>query len=259
MSRRRKISLRSYPGRCAGKSGRENCRSRSRMLAGCRALLAHRAYADLEVFSSEPTWLTRDAAFMTQFAALRQLALVNRAPGADLREAAYAIATHAFLRRWLELSDALVDELDGSRRLKARRRKGILRHLDGPLRGMPFFEPPVSLYVSDRSPEPRIFPAWDELEFVVLLGHSDEHGWRPTKQTLNFDEARAWAEMKAATLYARTAKRDIPGQTWRPLGGDPDVNLREIRFDVELFRRWAVMSEVQRPPSRRRSSRRRRG
>jgi hypothetical protein len=207
----------------------------------------------LRILSTEPTWLTQDATFIAQFAALRELALLNRAPGADVRETAYALTTHPFLRRWLELSDALVDELDGSRRLKVRRRKGVLRHVDGPLRGLPFFEPPAVLYASQRSPEPRVFPLWDELEWLVLVGHADEFGWRPTKHTLNFDEARAWAEMKAATLYLHTAKRDIPGQTWRSLGSDPDANLRELRFDVEAFRRWAVMSEVECAQSRRRS------
>jgi len=193
---------------------------------------------------AEPTWLTSDPVFVSQLQALRELALVNRESGVDLRPAATATATHSFLRRWLERSDALVDELHAPSRLKARRRRGVLRHLDGPQRGLPFFPPPLPIYRTSDSPHPRIFPLWDELEWLALPGCTDEFGWRPTKDEINIDEARAWAGMKSATLYHHTWKRDVPGQKWRPLRDDAESNLREVRFDVEGFRRWALISEV---------------
>ena len=193
---------------------------------------------------AEPTWLTNDPAFVSQLQALQELALVSRESGADLRPAATAIATHSFLRRWLYRSDALVDELTAPLRLKGRRRRGILRHIDGALRGLPFFQPPLVLYRTHDSPQPRIFPLWDELEWIVLPGRMDQLGWRPAKDEINFDEARAWTGMKSATLYHHTWKRDVPGQTWRALGGDAESNLREVRFQVEAFRRWTMISEV---------------
>jgi hypothetical protein len=187
---------------------------------------------------------------------LRELALISGESGADMRPAAKAIATHSFLRRWLDRSDVLVDELPAPVRLKRRRRYGILRHLDGPLRGLPFFEPPIGLYRTGESPNPRVFPLWDELEWVVLPGRIDELGWRPAKDEINVDEVRAWARMKSATLYHHTWKRDVPGQKWRPLAGDPDSNLRDVRFDVEALRGWALMSEMK--GTKLRSERRRR-
>jgi hypothetical protein len=178
--------------------------------------------------------------------ALHELAFMNRQSGGDLRTAAKAVATHAFLVRWLDRSDALVDEWPGPARLKARRRRGILRHLDGPLRGLPFFQPPLGLYRTSESPEPRAFPLWDELEILVLPGRIDESGWRPTKDEITFDEARAWVGMKAATLYYHTSQRNVPGQMWRSLGADPDSNLRELRFETRQLRAWGLISGIRR-------------
>lgn len=196
---------------------------------------------------AEPTWLTHDEVFASQFSALQQLTLTKREAGADMRSVADVIATHPFLKRWLERSDALVDELGGSKRLKARRRRGVLRHLDGPLRGVPFVQPPLNIYRSSDSPEPRAFALWDELEWLVIPGRFDDLGWRPTKDEINFDEARAWLGVKAATLYYHTWKRDIPGQKWRSARQNPDRSLREIRFDTESFHGWAAVSDLRGP------------
>lgn len=207
-------------------------------------LVARKIRCDTYRNFAEPTWLTSDPAFVSQLEALRELALVNREGGADMRPAAKAVAMHPFLTRWLERSDALVDELQAPVRLKGRRRRGILRHLDGPLRGLPFFQPLLSLYRTSDSPEPRIFALWDELEWIVLPGRIDQLGWRPAKDEINFDEARAWAGMKSATLYHHTWKRDVPGQKWRSLAGDPESNLRKVKFEVDALRQWGLISEI---------------
>lgn len=216
----------------------------------CRVVvwLRHRR---MPILSAEPTWLTEDPEFEAQFAALREIALTYTADGVDLREVTYAIAIHPLLKRWLQRSDAIVDELAGSERLRKRRRYGILRHLYGPMRGLPFFQPSLELYRKAGSLEPRVYPLWDELEVVVLPGRIDEFGWRPIKDEITFDELRAWTELRAGTLYAHTSKRQIPGQTWRILGNDPDKNLHELRFHVEDVRGWAMVSD--------RSSRRAKG
>jgi hypothetical protein len=72
------------------------------------------------------------------------------------------------LRRWLEESDRLAQELPGSRRLRRRRRLGILRWTEGPSLGLPYFEPLV--YPTPFAPEKRVLPLLDELDYVIIAG-----------------------------------------------------------------------------------------
>lgn len=175
--------------------------------------------------------------------ALAELDRSNRRAGADVRIEAYRLTEDwPHLRHWLENSDRLVDELPGSRRLRVRRRRGILRHMDGPERGLPFFEP--LMYPTSSAPEPRAKPLKDELEYLVIPGRNDAGRWRPVKDELTFDEARAIAMMKAGTLYRLTWREGaVPGCIRRRLD-DKRSHTAELRFDTEELVGWAVVSKT---------------
>ena len=163
--------------------------------------------------------------------ALAELDRNNRRAGTDLRIEAY--------RTWLGDSDRLVDELSGSRRLRTRRRHGILRHTDGPELGLPFFEP--LMYPTSSAPEPRAKPLKDELEYLVVAGRNEEGRWRPVKDELTFDEARAIAMMKAGTLYRLTSKQLVPGLIRRQWTAESEVFTAELRFATLDYLKWAVV------------------
>lgn len=176
--------------------------------------------------------------------ALEQLAELdrnNRSAGADLRMEAYRIVKdQPDLRRWLEESDRLAQELRGSRRLRRRRRLGILRWTEGPLRGLPYFEPLV--YPTSFGPEYRVKPLMDELEYIIIPGRIEDGRWRPAKDELIFDEARAIAMMKAGTLYRLTCREGaVPGCIRRRLDNDKRSHTTELRFDTVEFMGWAVV------------------
>ena len=145
------------------------------------------------------------------------------------------------MRQRLAESDRLVEELSGSIRLWQRRRRGVLRHISGPDIGFPFFRPDLDHYRNREAPEPRIFKLADELEWVVVPGRTDANKWRPIKDELTFDEARAIAGMKAGTLYAHTAGRKVPGQICRQLGEELDKTTHGLRFWTEKFMAWALI------------------
>jgi hypothetical protein len=163
----------------------------------------------------------------------------NRRGGADLRMEAYRITENLpRLRNWLVESDGLVEQLAGSKRLRARRRRGILRHLEGSLRGMPFFDPPM--YPTKFAPEPRLRFLKDELETVVLGGYFEDGIWRPSKDEITFDELRALADMKAGTLYRLTCNRFVPGLIRRRLGNSAS-HTSELRFRTIDVMQWSVV------------------
>jgi len=114
--------------------------------------------------------------------ALEQLAELdhnNRRAGADVRMDAYRIVKDKpDLRRWLEESDRLAQELPGSRRLRRRRRLGILRWIEGPSLGLPYFEP--LFYPTPFAPEKRVLPLLDELDYVIIAGRIEDGRWRPS-------------------------------------------------------------------------------
>ena len=176
--------------------------------------------------------------------ALEQLAELdrhNRGAGADVRMEAYRIVKdNPDLRRWLEESDRLGQELPGSRRLRRRRRVGILRWTEGPSLGLPYFEPLV--YATPFAPEKRVLPLLDELDYVVISGRIEDGRWRPSKDELTFDEARAIAMMKSGTLYRLTWREGaVPGRIRRNLDNDRRSHTTELRFDTVEFMGWAVV------------------
>lgn len=172
--------------------------------------------------------------------ALADLDWKNRRAGADVRFEAYRLTEGLpRLRHWLEESDRVVDELPGAKRLRRRRRRGILRHIDGPLRGMPYFEPPM--FPTAFAPVPRLGLLRDEMEALWVAGRLEDGTWRPAKDEITFDEARAIAMMKAGTLYRLTSKRLVPGLIVRGLGGAREAHTGELRFLSREFARWAVV------------------
>ncbi len=172
--------------------------------------------------------------------ALSELDRRNRRAGADVRIEAYRITEGLPQQRdWLAESDRLVDELRGSERLRRRRRRGILRHTEGSAKGMPYFEPPM--YPTKFAPEPRAWFQKDELEAVVIPGRFEHGIWRPAKDEITFDEARAIAMMKAGTLYRLTSKRLVPGLIRRGLGASAESHTGELRFLTVVYMRWSVV------------------
>lgn len=167
----------------------------------------------------------------------------NRHAGADVREETYRITEGLpRLRDWLEQSDRLVEELPGAKRLRRRRRRGILRHLDGSLKGMPFFEP--LLCATAFSPEPRIGYLKDELEAIVLPGRREGATWLPAKDEITFDEARAIAMIKAGTLYRLTSQGRVPGMIRRGFGPNSESHTAELRFSSRDYVQWRVVLRV---------------
>jgi hypothetical protein len=171
---------------------------------------------------------------------LAELDRKNRHAGADVRVEAYRITEGLpRLRNWLEQSDLLVEELPGAKRLRRRRRRGIVRYLEGSLKGMPYFEPMV--FPTAFSPEPRIGYLKDELEVIVLVGRREGAMWVPAKDEITFDEARAIAMMKAGTLYRLTSKCRVPGMIRRGFGPNSESHTAELRFFSRDFMHWRVV------------------
>lgn len=184
--------------------------------------------------------LTFSVAEKRALEALADLDWRNRRAGADVRFDAFRLTDGLpRLRYWLEESDRLVDELKGSKRLRPRRRRGILRHTEGSLRGMPYFEPP--LHPTAFAPEPRIRYLVDELENLIIGGRPEHRSWRPAKDEITFDEARAIVMMKAGTLYRLTGKKLVPGLIVRSFVGNSKSHTAELRFLTREFMQWGVV------------------
>lgn len=170
---------------------------------------------------------------------LAELDRRNRRAGVDLRLEAHRLTEELpRLREWLDESDRLVHELPGAKRLRTRRRQGILRQKEGALRGMPFFEPPM--LPTAFAPEPRLFYLKDEMEVLVIGGRRENKMWQPARAEITFDEARAIAMMKAGTLYRLTSKGQVPGLIRRGLGASQRHTV-ELRFLGSEYVRWAVV------------------
>jgi hypothetical protein len=189
---------------------------------------------------------------MEELRELRDVAFSDERHGADLRLQAAACVRTPVMRLRLAESDRLMAGMPGAARLRKRRRLGIPRHLSGPDRAFSIFQPDLEQYRTREAPEPRVFKHKDEFEWVVIPGGPGPSGWRPVKDELTFDEARAIAGIKAGTLYAYTAAREVPGQVCRQLGDDFDRNLHELRFRTEEFMKWAVVVGKSSKKSRRR-------
>lgn len=187
-------------------------------------------------FGQQPFSLAEDRAM----AALMGLDHENRRAGADVRLESYRITAELPpLRKWIEESDRLVLALRGAKRLRPRRRLGILRHTLGPMSGLPYFDPPM--YATKFAPEPRAKPLWDEVELIVIPGRFENGVWRPAKDELTSDEARAIAMMRSGTFYRHTSKRRVPGIISRRLSGRAGSHTSELRFDTVEFMSWRVV------------------
>lgn len=178
---------------------------------------------------------------------LRNLDWANLQAGADMRaQAVVIVRAIPFLADWYEKSEELRRNLKGAVRLRRRRRLGILRHVTGPLLGLPFLEPPV--YPSTSAPEWRLKPLWDELELALIYGRTCDGIWRPAKDELNFDEARAFLEMRSGTLYRLTCKGLVPGVIRRELRKNGVKNdgsrsyMRGLRFRTLELVYWSRSS-----------------
>jgi hypothetical protein len=185
-------------------------------------------------FAAQPLSLTEDRAM----AALMRLDHENQRAGANVQMESYRITAELpSLRKRIEESDRLVSQLGGAKRLRPRRRLGILRHTLGPLCGLPYFDPPM--YATKFAPEPRSKPLWDELELIVIPGRAENGVWRPAKDELTFDEARAIAMMKAGTFYRHTSKKGrVPGIIHRRLDEESTSHTSGLRFDTVEFMTW---------------------
>jgi hypothetical protein len=180
-----------------------------------------------------------DPELVRQIRLLAQLDFTHRVAGADLRNEAMRIATNPDLRDWLRQSDELVERLKGSVRLRKRRRRGILRNTIEPDLGLPSFMPPLDVNRTKDSPDPVIVPLLDELEWAVVSARLQNGIHVPTKPELTFDDARAFAGLRASVLYDLTQQRLVPGQIFRQRGDDGDSNIRELRFRSGEFAAWA--------------------
>lgn len=173
-------------------------------------------------------------------AALMQLDHENRQAGADLRMESYRITAGVpSLRKWIEEGDRLVLELPGAKRLRPRRRLGIPRHTFGPWLGLTYFDPPM--YPTNFAPEPRAKPLWDELELIVIPGRVENGVWRPAKDELTSDEARALSMLRSGTFYRHTSKRHVPGMICRRLDDTAGSHTSELRFDTMEFMSWRAV------------------
>jgi hypothetical protein len=173
-----------------------------------------------------------------QISRLHHLELENLRDGADLRSETYAIARHPELRLRLEQSDELVDTLPGHVRLRAKRRRGILRYLSNEpdFAGLPFFLPLV--------PPMPTGAEWPNLRFDLHLGRLvDElehlwfpivytsYGWRPTSKVMNSVQMRGVLSVNASSFYELNRKTLIPGRL-----------LPDSRYDTETVMRWMLRS-----------------
>lgn len=166
---------------------------------------------------------------------LAQLEFANPSP--DVRKEAFEIASHPGLVAWLGKSDALLDSPD----LKCRadlakfRRRGTLRHIEGPDRGFPLFQPPPP----PESSSDKGF--WmlrlrDELSWLVLRVYRASKTRpfaRPVKERLNHTEARAILDWKASHLDLWLSKKSHLFEGRIAIEGS-----RGVLFDTERFMRW---------------------
>lgn len=207
--------------------------------------------------------LAADPVFAAQFATLRHLERTHVAAGSDLAPLWRAAVTHGSLLAWLQQSDEVADSLKGRRDLVKKRRRGILRWLEGPDKGMPFHLPSHFVHPdqgSDR--ELRLFRLRDELEYIVIPFYRQVDrfapGPRPMRDTLTHPLVRAILDWKASHLDAWLSiyPHLIEGRIYYPIPREarekltarsrsqgkrvaqPREFLTEVRFDTVRFMAW---------------------
>jgi hypothetical protein len=204
-----------------------------------------------------------DPLFAEQLAAVREIEGTHVSAGSNLISLWNGIVTHPSLLDWLTQSDQVAGSIKGRRDLVKKRRRGILRWLEGPDRGMPFHMPlqfVSSGSASDR--ELRLFRLRDELEYIVVpftrCVDRFAPGPRPVRDTLTHPLIRAILDWKASHLDAWLSAYPhlIGGRIYHPIPSDarealdaralargkritqPREYLTEVRFDTARFMAW---------------------
>ncbi len=179
--------------------------------------------------------LHNDVEAMRQFELMKRLTLEHPEVH-DLRTLDCSWLTHSELLRLRELSDELARKLTGM--FKERRQLGTFRIQAEPYLGFLMFRPALAQYRTPDAPEPRLKPLFDELKWIVIEGRLDEKGlWIPARDELTSDEARAIAEMRAATFYAKSDM--IPGRIYME-------GVEKLTFSTKEFMQWRQLSEIRR-------------
>lgn len=209
---------------------------------------------------SLPAEAASDPLFSAQLAVVREIEGMHVSAGSNLISLWQEI-THPSLLDWLIQSDEVADSIKGRRDLVKRRRRGILRWLEGPDRGMPFHLPSQfvpSAASGDR--ELRLFRLRDELEYIAVpftrCVDRFAPGPRPIRDTLTHPLVRAILDWKASHLDAwlSTYPHLIGGRIYHPIPPDarealdaraprrrvtqPRQYLTEVRFDTARFMAW---------------------
>lgn len=210
-----------------------------------------------------PSEANEDPLFAVQLAAIREIEGRHVRASCNLISLWNGIVTHPGLLDWLTQSDEVAGSIKGRRDLVKRRRRGILRWLEGPDRGMPFHVPPqfvASDISSDR--ELRLFRLRDELEYIVVpftrCVDRFAPGPRPVRDTLTHPLVRAILDWKASHLdgWLSAYPHLIGGRIYHPIPDDarraldaraqargkritqPREYLTEVRFDTTRFMAW---------------------
>lgn len=177
-----------------------------------------------------------DPELAEQLAQLYILELEHLYDGADLRKEAYAIARRPELRLRLEQSDTLVDIIPGHARLRPKRRRGILRHLENEpdLGGLPLFLPPLPIMpTGDQWRGARLDlhlgRLIDEMETIWMPIVYTDYGWRPTARILNTVQMRAFLAITAGNFFELNRQLLIPGRL-----------VPSSRYDSETVARWLL-------------------
>jgi hypothetical protein len=177
--------------------------------------------------------LHNDPEAVRQFGLMKRLTL-EHPDVRDLRTLDCSWLTHAYLLNLRDLSDNLAHEITG--RFRERRQLGTFRIQAEPHLGFCMFRPDLAQFRTPDAPWPRIKPLYDELRWIVIEGRLDEHGiWTPARDVLTADEARAIAEMTAASFYARTSI--IPGRIYVE-------GVERLLFSTKEFMGWRVLSDI---------------
>ncbi len=204
----------------------------------------------------------QDPEFASQLEQLRLIELRHVAFGADLRQLWRPAIHHPGLLERLARSDELLDEIKGRRDLVARRRRGLLRHLHGPDRGMPHHFPELPAG-AENSPdkEYRVLRLRDELEWIVIVFYRPTRDFpfgRPVRETLTHELARAILDWKAShlDLWLSTYPHLIGGRIYHEIPPEarvvldsraeargrriirPREFLHEVRFSTARFMQW---------------------
>jgi hypothetical protein len=201
--------------------------------------------------------------FVEQLAAVRELEGKHVTAGSNLISLWEGVVSHPRLVDWQIQSDEVADSIKGRRDLVKKRRRSILRWLEGPDRGMPFHLP-AQFVASDASPdrEFRLFRLRDELEYIVIpfTRRVDRFapGPRPIRDTLTHPLVRSILDWKASHLDAWLSAYPhlIGGRIYHPIPAGaratldarahsrgkgithPREYLTEVRFDTARFMAW---------------------